>query len=98
MRRINSQLRARADPPTASEVSRVSQTIDGLEQKSDNLEAMNQNLEGRINMLASEKDKLNKAYAQIKAKQSTLEKEHVKLKKKVTSQEVAYKNCPVNPR
>ena len=69
----------------------LSQTINGLEQKSDNLEAMNQNLEGRINMLASEKDKLNKAYAQIKAKQSTLEKEHVKLKKKTTSPEVAYK-------
>ena len=69
----------------------LSQTINGLEQKSDNLEAMNQNLEGRINMLASEKDKLNKAYAQIKAKQSTLEKEHVKLKKKATSLEVAYK-------
>ncbi|HLE88142.1 MAG: hypothetical protein A2545_07435 [Planctomycetes bacterium RIFOXYD2_FULL_41_16] len=67
------------------------QTIDGLEQKTDNLEAMNQNLEGRINMLASEKDKLNKAYTQMKAKQSTLEKEHVKLKKKATSLEVAYK-------
>ena len=69
----------------------LSQTINGLEQKSDNLEAMNQNLEGRINMLASEKDKLNKAYAQMKAKQSTLEKEHVKLRKKATSLEVAYK-------
>ena len=69
----------------------LSRTINGLEQKSDNLEAMNQNLEGRINMLASEKDKLNKAYAQMKAKQSTLEKEHVKLKKKATSLEVAYK-------
>ena len=69
----------------------LSRTINGLEQKSDNFEAMNQNLEGRINMLASEKDKLNKAYAQMKAKQSTLEKEHVKLKKKATSLEVAYK-------
>lgn len=69
----------------------ICQTIDGLEQKSDNLEAMNQNLEGRINMLASEKDKLNKAHAQIKAKQSTLEKEHVKLKKRAASLEVAYK-------
>jgi len=69
----------------------LSRTLNGLEQKSDNLEAMNQNLEGRINMLASEKDKLNKAYAQMKAKQSTLEKEHVKLKKKATSLEVAYK-------
>lgn len=69
----------------------LSQTINGLEQKSDNLEAMNQNLEGRINMLASEKDKLNKAYAQMKAKQSVLEKEHVTLKKKATSLEVAYK-------
>ena len=67
------------------------QTIDGLEQKTDNLEAMNQNLEGRINMLASDKDKLNKAYTQIKAKQSTLEKEHVKLKKRAASLEVAYK-------
>src|SRR5574337_740216 len=55
----------------------LSQSISGLEQKSDNLEAMNQNLEGRINMLASEKDRLNKAYAQMQAKQSTLEKEHV---------------------
>lgn len=69
----------------------LSESISGLEQKSDNLEAMNQNLEGRINMLASEKDKLNKAYAQIKVKQSTLEKEHAKLKKKATSLEVAYK-------
>jgi len=69
----------------------LSQSISGLEQKSDNLEAMNQNLEGRINMLASEKDKLNKAYAQMKVKQSTLEKEHAKLKKKATSLEVAYK-------
>src|SRR3972149_1010601 len=69
----------------------LSRTINGLEQKSDNLEAMNQNLEGRINMLASEKDKLNKAYAQMKAKQSTMEKEHVKLKEKATSLEVAYK-------
>ena len=69
----------------------LSQTFNGLEQKSDNLEAMNQNLEGRINMLASEKDKLNKAYAQMKAKQSVLEKEHVTLKKKATSLEVAYK-------
>jgi len=51
----------------------------------------NQNLEGRINMLASEKDKLNKAYAQMKAKQSALEKEHATLKKKTTSLEVAYK-------
>lgn len=69
----------------------LSQSISGLEQKSDNLEAMNQNLEGRINMLASEKDKLNKAYAQMKVKQSVLEKEHAKLKKKATSLEVAYK-------
>ena len=69
----------------------LSQSISGLEQKSDNLEAMNQNLEGRINMLASEKDKLNKAYTQIKVKQSALEKEHAKLKKKATSLEVAYK-------
>lgn len=69
----------------------LSRTINGLEQKSDNLEAMNQNLEGRINMLVSEKDRLNKAYAQMKTKQSTLEKEHVKLKKKATSLEVAYK-------
>ena len=52
----------------------LGQTLNGLEQKSDNLEAMNQNLEGRINMFASEKDKLNKAYAQMKAKQPTLEK------------------------
>ena len=76
----------------------LSQTINGLEQKSDNLEAMNQNLEGRINMLASEKDKLNKAYAQMKAKQSTLEKEHVKLKKKTTSLQVAYKKLSSKPR
>ncbi|MFN3531922.1 MAG: tetratricopeptide repeat protein [Candidatus Brocadia sp.] len=69
----------------------LSQSISGLEQKSDNLEAMNQNLEGRVNMLASEKDKLNKAYAQMKVKQSTLEKEHAKLKKKAASLEVAYK-------
>lgn len=69
----------------------LSQTIVGLEQKSDKLEAMNQNLEGRVNMLASEKDKLNKAYAQIRVKQSALEKEHAKLKKKATSLEVAYK-------
>ncbi len=69
----------------------LSQTIHGLEQKSDDLEAMNQNLEGRINMLAAEKDKLNKAYTQIKARQSTLEKEHTQLKKKATSLEVAYK-------
>ena len=74
------------------------QTIDGLEQKTDNLEAMNQNLEGRINMLASEKDKLNKAYAQMKAKQSTLEKEHVKLKEKATSLEVAYKKLSSKPK
>lgn len=69
----------------------LSHTIGGLEEKSDDLEAMNQNLEGRVNMLASEKDKLNKAYAQMKAKQSAMEKEHVKLKKKATSLEVAYK-------
>lgn len=71
--------------------SGLSHTIGGLEEKSDNLEAMNQNLEGRVNMLASEKDKLNKAYAQIKTKQSAMEKEHVKLKKKAASLEVAYK-------
>lgn len=69
----------------------LSQTISGLEQRSDNLEAMNQNIEGRVNMLASEKDKLNKAYAQVKVRQSNLEKEHAKLKKKATSLEVAYK-------
>jgi tetratricopeptide (TPR) repeat protein len=69
----------------------LSRTINDLDQKADNLEAMNQNLEGRINMLASEKDKLNKAYAQMKAKQSALEKEHATLKKKTTSLEVAYK-------
>ena len=62
----------------------LSQTINDLDQKADNLEAMNQNLEGRINMLASEKDKLNKAYAQMKAKQSALEKEHATLKKKTS--------------
>lgn len=71
--------------------SGFSRTIGGLEQKSDNLEAMSQNLEGRVNMLASEKDKLNKAYTQMKVKQSALEKEHAKLKKKATSLEVAYK-------
>ncbi len=69
----------------------LNRTINDLEQKADNLEAMNQNLEGRINMLASEKDKLNKAYAQMKAKQSAMEKEHAKLKKKTTSLETAYK-------
>lgn len=42
-------------------------------------------------MLAAEKDKLNKAYMQMKAKQSVLEKEHVKLKKRTLSLEVAYK-------
>lgn len=66
-------------------------TIDGLEQKSDNLEAMNQNLEGRVNMLASEKDKLSKAHAQMRVKQSALENEQAKLKKKTVSLEVAYK-------
>ncbi|TVM00351.1 MAG: hypothetical protein CV087_14585 [Candidatus Brocadia sp. WS118] len=66
-------------------------TIVELEQKSDNLEAMNQNLEGRVNMLASEKDKLSKAHAQMRVKQSALEKEHAKLKKKTGSLEVAYK-------
>lgn len=71
--------------------SGLGRTIGGLEQKSDNLEAMSQNLEGRVNMLASEKDKLSKAYTQMKVKQSTLEKEHAKLKKKATSLEVAYK-------
>lgn len=69
----------------------LSQTINGLEQKTDDLEAMNQNLEGRVNMLTSEKDKLNKAYAQVKARQSNLEKEHDRLKKKAASLEVAYK-------
>ncbi|HHT9129605.1 MAG TPA: tetratricopeptide repeat protein, partial [Candidatus Brocadiaceae bacterium] len=69
----------------------LQQTFDELEQKSDNLESMNQNLEGRVNVLSSEKDKLNKALAQVKTKQSTLEKEHTKLKKKSTSLEVAYK-------
>ncbi|MDE1889892.1 MAG: tetratricopeptide repeat protein [Planctomycetota bacterium] len=71
--------------------SGLQQTFDELEQKSDNLEAMNQNLEGRVNVLSSEKDKLNKTLAQVKTKQSTLEKEHTKLKKKATSLEVAYK-------
>jgi len=42
-------------------------------------------------MLAAEKDKLNKAYVQMKAKQSALEKEHAKLKKRTSSLEVAYK-------
>lgn len=68
----------------------LEETFDGLDQKVDNLDTMNQNLEGRINMLASEKDKMNKAYAQMRAKQSALEKEHAKLKKKTTSLEVAY--------
>lgn len=68
----------------------LEKTFDGLDQKVDNLDTMNQNLEGRINMLASEKDKLNKAYVQMKTKQSALEKEHTKLKKKTTSLEVAY--------
>lgn len=62
-----------------------------LDEKSDNLEAMNQNLEGRVNMLASEKDKLSKAHVQMRVKQSTLEKEQARLKKKATSLEVAYK-------
>ncbi|MBE7444286.1 MAG: hypothetical protein HS132_03225 [Planctomycetia bacterium] len=52
---------------------------------------MSQNLEGRVNMLASEKDTLNKAYLQMKVRQSMLEKDHTKLKKKTTSLEVAYK-------
>ncbi len=69
----------------------LNQTINGLEQKSDDLEAMNQNLEGRVNMLSTEKDKLKQAYAHIRAKQSALEKEHVNLKKRAASLEVAYK-------
>lgn len=66
-------------------------TIDELEEKSDNLEAMNQNLEGRVNMLASEKEKLSKAHAHLRVKQSALEKEQARLKKKAASLEVAYK-------
>lgn len=69
----------------------LSKTLNDLDQKSDNLEAMNQNLEGRINMLAMEKDKLNKAYAQMKTKLSVLEKEHALLKKKAAFLETAYK-------
>lgn len=69
----------------------LNQTFNSLEQRSDDLEAMSQNLEGRVNVLATEKDKLKQAYVQVKAKQSALEKEHANLKKKAASLEVAYK-------
>lgn len=69
----------------------LGKTLNDLGQKSDNLEAMNQNLEGRINMLAMEKDKLSKAYAQMKTKLSALEKDHTLLKKKAAFLETAYK-------
>lgn len=69
----------------------LNQNFNALEQRSDDLEAMNQNLEGRVNVLATEKDKLKQSYAQVKAKQSALEKEHMSLKKKAASLEVAYK-------
>ncbi len=72
--------------------SGISQTMSRLEQKTDDLEALSQNLEGRVNMLSSEKDKLNRAFAQMRIKQLTLEKEQAKLKKRETSLEVAYKN------
>ncbi|MCC6326148.1 MAG: tetratricopeptide repeat protein [Candidatus Brocadia sp.] len=62
-----------------------------LEEKSDNLEAMNQNLEGRVNMLSSENDKLSKAHTQMRVKQATLEKEQARMKKQAASLEAAYK-------
>lgn len=70
-------------------------TFTDLEQKTDNLEAMNQNLQGRVSALSSEKDKLAGAYAQLQARQSTLENEHNKLKTKTASLEVAYKKLQV---
>lgn len=69
----------------------LNQSFNVLEQRSDDLEAMSQNLEGRVNALATEKDKLKQAYVQVKTKQSALEKEHANLKKKATSLEIAYK-------
>jgi tetratricopeptide (TPR) repeat protein len=70
-------------------------TFTDLEQKTDNLEAMNQNLQGRVSALSSEKDKLASAYAQLQAKQSALENEHNRLKRKTASLEVSYKRLEV---
>ncbi|MCF6158911.1 MAG: tetratricopeptide repeat protein [wastewater metagenome] len=69
----------------------LKQKTDNLEATDQNLEAMNQNLEGRINVLSSEKEKLQRAYAQLKAKQADMEKEYDRLKRRTVSLEVAYK-------
>jgi len=69
----------------------IVKTFDRMEQRLTDFEATNQNLEGRINMLASEKERLNKAYTQMKVRLYTLEKDHEKLKKRATSLEIAQK-------
>jgi len=69
----------------------IVKTFDRMEQRLTDFEATNQNLEGRINMLASEKERLNKTYTQVKVRLYTLEKDHEKLKKRATSLEIAHK-------
>src|SRR3990170_5591193 len=69
----------------------IVKTFDRMEQRLTDFEATNQNLEGRINMLASEKERLNKTYTQVKVRLYTLENDHEKLKKRATSLEIAHK-------
>jgi len=69
----------------------LNKTVNHLEHKTEDLEEKNQNLEGRVTTLNTEKDKLSKACAQMKAKQTILEQDQAKLKKKTRALEIAYK-------
>lgn len=76
----------------------IVETFDMMEQRLTDFEATNQNLEGRINMLASEKERLNKAYTQMKVRLYTLEKDYENLKKRAASLEIAYKKLSTEVR
>ena len=72
--------------------TQLNKTVDDLEQKTEDLEDLNQKLEGRVDTLNGEKDKLSKTCAQMKVKQTMLEQDQARLKKKTSSLEVAYKS------
>lgn len=71
--------------------TQLNKTVNTLEQKTEDLDAKNRNLEGRVNTLNEEKNTLSKASAQMKTKQTALDQDQARLRKKINSLEVAYK-------
>ncbi|MEK6622465.1 MAG: tetratricopeptide repeat protein [Planctomycetota bacterium] len=71
--------------------TQLNNTVDSLEQKTEDLDAKNRNLEGRVDTLNEEKNALSKTCAQMKSKQTALEQDQARLKNKTNSLEAAYK-------